>query len=186
MATMILREHRACSCGSMMFPSKFDKENKRIEYKCLKCGKKEEYAFDEVGYDNGSDYKYSYFMLNDDGDATWKCYQHGHCDFNIENLIEEPKKYERFIETGCGLCMGVDETDDLVSILLGNIDQFEEIIDAAEPHIVDLLIDEFGERVDNTRTLAEAAVFWLIEDYGVDNLEEALDSLRETIEGYDE
>lgn len=89
MATMVLKDMVICpKCGAEMFPSAFDKDERKISYKCCNesCKVEIEYGFDEVKLKE--DERFHYFCLNDDGDATWKCYEHGYCDFHIEGLLE--------------------------------------------------------------------------------------------------
>jgi hypothetical protein len=104
---LILKDCLKCECGGIMFPSKFDENNKKISYKCVKCGIEKEYDFSEAELLEND--KYTYFCLNDKGLVTWKCFSCGYCDNKIENLISDFKNYDKFITTGCYFCKDVDD-----------------------------------------------------------------------------
>ena len=108
MATMILKDMIICpECGSEMFPCSFDKENRVIGYRCRMedCQTEIIHNFDEVKLEDGE--KYHFVCLNDDGDVTWKCFEHGYCDNYIENLIDmDFTKFER-----CCCILGRDDDE---------------------------------------------------------------------------
>ena len=108
MATMILKDMLICSeCGAEMFPCAFDKENRVIGYRCrmVNCLAEQTHSFEEVKLEEGE--KFHFVCLNDDGDVTWKCYEHGYCDNVIENLLEmDFTKFER-----CCCILGRDEDE---------------------------------------------------------------------------
>lgn len=108
MATMLLKDMIICpECGAEMFPCAFDGENRVISYRCrmVNCLAEQTHSFEEVKL--GEDEKYHFVCLNDDGDVTWKCYEHGYCDHHIENLLEmDFTKFER-----CCCILGRDIED---------------------------------------------------------------------------
>ena len=108
MATMVLKDMIICpECGAEMFPSAFDKEERTIIYRCrmATCLAERTHSFEEVKLKEGE--KIRFVCLNDDGDVTWKCYEHGYCDNCIENLLEmDFTKFER-----CCCILGRDEDE---------------------------------------------------------------------------
>lgn len=106
MAKMVIRDHLDCDCGGTMFPCAFDRENRTLTYKCLGCGTVIERIFDEAALAEGE--KYGFFCLNDDGCATWKCFEHGYCEFMIEDLFEGDRM-QRFIDLSCAMCRYAEE-----------------------------------------------------------------------------
>ena len=108
MATMVLKDMVLCPvCGAEMFPCAFDSEKRVIAYRCrmVSCLAEQEYSFEEVKL--GEDERFHFVCLNDDGNVTWKCYEHGYCDYHIEHLLEmDFTKFER-----CCCILGRDEDD---------------------------------------------------------------------------
>ncbi|MPM16317.1 hypothetical protein SDC9_62695 [bioreactor metagenome] len=107
----ILKDTLICkNCGAKMFPCAFDKEQQKITYKCIviACGHTEEHCFQDVTM--APTEQYEYFCLNDEGTATWKCYCHGYCEFDIDSLME--KDFSKFVDDGCILAQTYDEVED--------------------------------------------------------------------------
>ena len=108
MATMVLKDMIICpECGAEMFPFAFDKETRTIGYRCrmATCLVERTHSFEEVKLEEGE--RFHFVCLNDDGDVTWKCYEHGYCDNYIENLLEmDFTKFER-----CCCILGRDEDE---------------------------------------------------------------------------
>ena len=108
MATMALKDVVICpACGAEMFPSAFDRRERYIKYKCSSqdCASEAQYTFNDVKLEEGK--PQTYFRLNDDGDATWKCFTHGYCDVPIESLFD--KDYTKF--RNCCCIFGRDEDE---------------------------------------------------------------------------
>ena len=97
MATMVLKDMLICpECGAEMFPCSFDREKRVIGYRCrmANCLAEQTHSFEEVRLEKGE--KFHFVCLNDDGEVTWKCYEHGYCDNYIEHLLElDFAKFER-------------------------------------------------------------------------------------------
>ncbi len=100
MVKTVLKEFFACHCEGAMFAHEIDKENEKVTYKCIRCGATMEKSFDEVKLSEND--RTDYFVLNDDGVVTWKCFEHGYCEFRIEDLWWEDR-LPRFVDLGCGL-----------------------------------------------------------------------------------
>ncbi len=108
MAKMVLKEYFDCPCEGAMFACSIDKENEKVTYKCIRCGAAAEKSFDEVKL--GENDRTDYFVLNDDGVVTWKCADHGYCEFRLEDLWWEDR-LPRFIDLGCAVCKYPEEIE---------------------------------------------------------------------------
>ncbi len=111
MATMALKDMILCPvCGAEMFPSAFDRAARKISYKCTaaECAAETECSFEEVRLGDGE--RYHSFCLNDDGDATWKCHRHGHCDLPIDSLLD--KDFTKFQTCCCILGLNEEELEE--------------------------------------------------------------------------
>lgn len=108
MATMFLKDHIKCpKCDREMFPCEFDRSNKKISYKCISCEETSTFSFDDVKNESNT---YDYFLLNDDGGVSWKCYRHGYCDDIIEGLFG--LDFSKFVDLHCILCKNEKELDE--------------------------------------------------------------------------
>lgn len=58
--------YRCVLCGGDMQVIKFDKEEKKVYYRCERCGYEETLSFEEAGID---DEDYAFFILKDDRHA---------------------------------------------------------------------------------------------------------------------
>ena len=146
MAAKVLKDMIICSeCGEKMFPCAFDRENRKIAYSCLSCGDVQEYDFEEVAL--GENEHYYAFCLNDDGDATWKCSEHGYCEFPIENLFE--MDYSK-LGTYCCLLAKTEEeiTADIEYGQSKGRDQIQQILSRLDEDQINELADELLLEVD--------------------------------------
>ena len=153
MAAMILKDVLVCPmCGENMYPCSFDKNRRRIGYRCWDedCDLDMEFSFEDARLEEGE--RPQFFSLNDDGVVTWKCPVHGSCDNIIENLMDEDlTKFER-----CCCVWGRDEEEleadaeyaqgegkETITKILDAIgeDQVEEL---AEDMICENDLDDFG------------------------------------------
>ncbi|GFI62553.1 hypothetical protein IMSAG049_01737 [Clostridiales bacterium] len=91
--------YRCTVCGGDMQIIKFDKNARKIYYRCERCGYEETLSFDEalVGDDD-----YSCFILKEDGTLTWECPESGIKTENAENISDFSKYYE--LENLCPEC----------------------------------------------------------------------------------
>lgn len=136
---MVLKDCIMCSkCGKEMFPSAFDKDSRKITYECIneKCTCTEQFDFEEVETE-----KFKYVCLNDAGEITWKCYNHGYCEATVDLLFDKDSCI-KFIELGCAFDKNMSEKDEeityaetegkrLLTELLAKLDenQIEEVAD---------------------------------------------------------
>ena len=112
MATTVLRDAIKCECGKEMFPASFDKARRLVSFHCSDptCGKKVEVSFKDIEVPKTTDFKY--FCFNDDGEMTWKCHNHGYCDFDISwFMIDWQRKVNRFLEARCAVCNTEEEAE---------------------------------------------------------------------------
>jgi len=97
MATMVLKDTIPCPvCGAEMFPAAFDRQERKISYRCSGscCGAEKECSFEEAKLGEGE--KFTYFCLNDAGEATWQCFSHAYCEYDIDFLLEQDlTKFQR-------------------------------------------------------------------------------------------
>lgn len=154
MATMVLKDTIKCNCGKEMFAASMDKVNRIMRYQCIdvNCGETVEKSFDEARLHEGE--RFGYFCLNDDGEITWKCANHGYCDFNIEWFEDDwQDKVNRFVEMGCALesffyeiqeeIESIGERAEDVKRLLAHLDE-EQMLAVAEEMGIEVIDDIIG------------------------------------------
>lgn len=90
--------YRCVVCSGDMQVVKIDLKERKVYYRCERCGYEETLTFEEALVE---DENYSFFILKEDGTLTWECPESGikteqadeNTDFsqyyNIENLCPE-------------------------------------------------------------------------------------------------
>lgn len=145
MATKVLKDVITCTCGKVMFPAKFDKESRVIGYKCVDelCGSTVEMSFEEAELPENENFKY--FCLNDDGQMTWKCFNHGYCDFDMEWFeIGWQDKVKRFMELGCALDTYMEEIQGAFGDSDEQIEELKELFHHLDEEQIQMIADEMG------------------------------------------
>ena len=66
--------YRCIVCGGDMQVIKFDKKERKVYYRCERCGYEETLTFEEAGVD---DEEYAFFILREDGTLTLECPESG-------------------------------------------------------------------------------------------------------------
>lgn len=179
MATMVLKDTVKCECGKEMFVWALDKENRRITYKCSdpNCTKTVEMSFDEAKLPENE--KSGYFCLNDDGDMTWKCYNHGYCDFNVEWFSDDwQDKVNRFTELGCALESYMEEIEAELGNTDGHIEELQEMFSHLEEEQIEEIASEMGVMVEEDIYSAFCSDF---EECMLDGVYDSWDEYKEAI-----
>lgn len=83
--------YRCTVCGGDMQIIKFDKEARKIYYRCERCGYEETLSFEEALVD---DEEYSFFILREDGTLTWECPESGVTTENAADISDFSKYYD--------------------------------------------------------------------------------------------
>lgn len=150
---MLLRDVIQCKCGKDMFVSGLNKENKTIDYTCMNecCGNTMKLGFEDAILPENE--KFKYFCLNDDGQMTWKCFNHGYCDFDVEWFgYDWQDKVDKFAEHGCALEQSIDEIIALftpfsreeIEEMGGGIDEIIALFSHLEEDQIQMIADEMG------------------------------------------
>lgn len=150
MAKLVLKDVIKCECGKDMFVFALDKENKVITYMCIDecCGNKVEMTFDEAMLSENERFKY--FCLNDDGQMTWKCYNHGYCDFDVEWFANDwVSKAYKFIEYGCALEADLDEIEEMFENPDERIEELRDLFAHLEDEQIEMIADEMGIMIED-------------------------------------
>ncbi|MDO4732549.1 MAG: hypothetical protein Q4B50_03430 [Bacillota bacterium] len=187
MATMVLKDTLLCpECGEEMFPCAFDRQERKITYRCSEtdCGMEKECSFDEAKLEEGENF--IYFCLNDDGEVTWKCFIHAYCEYDIDFLLE--KDITKFQRCCCVLGRDVDEIEEdmkyaenagksKISRILAALGE-EHIPELAKDMLFDIELDFFDG--DYLEAFASQA---MINEDGVDDfIYQMLDQIYELFE----
>lgn len=198
MATMHLRDVIKCKCGKDMFVSGLNKENKTIDYTCMDecCGNTMKLGFEDAILPENE--KFKYFCLNDDGQMTWRCFNHGYCDFDVEWFgYDWQNKVNKFVEHDCALEKSIDEIDEIIALfshfsrdeieeMFGNSGGGIEAIMALFSHLeedqIQMIADEMGVMAEDDLYSAFMEEFenGLIEGY-VDSWEEFKEQIINTM-----
>ncbi|MBQ2778049.1 MAG: hypothetical protein IJF50_11120 [Peptococcaceae bacterium] len=181
MATMVLKDMLICpECGAEMFPYSFDKESRVIGYRCSaeECCAEKTCGFDQVAVTEGE--KINYFVLNDDGEVSWKCHFHGYCVDLIESLLD--KDFTKFARSCCIYGREDDEIFEdmeciqgegrtIVAKILNALDE-DQLLELAEERGID--VDEYdGDYLE---------AFLGSVDFLVDDFRDFIYSLTDTIQ----
>ena len=81
------------------FVDSVDKKERKVYYRCERCGYEEVLTFEEAGVD---DEEYAFFILKEDGTLTWECPESGIKEENAEEITDFSKYYT--IEHLCPEC----------------------------------------------------------------------------------
>lgn len=144
MASMVLKDMLICpECGEIMFPSAFDKKSRTLQYCCCaqECKTKSTKNFDEVAVPEYE--KINFFVLNDDGEVTWKCHFHGYCECLIEDILD--KDFTKFEHCCCIWGREDDEIfgDEKYAHEDGKI-IIRKILSALDEEMICILAEEIG------------------------------------------
>ncbi|MEA4971814.1 hypothetical protein SDC9_124310 [bioreactor metagenome] len=91
--------YRCVVCGGDMHIIKFDKEDRKVYYRCIKCGYEETLTFEEAGVD---DEDYGFFILKEDGTLIWECPDSGLTTENVDGNTDFEHYYD--IDNLCPDC----------------------------------------------------------------------------------
>ncbi len=182
MAKMVLKEFFICSCDNGMFAHEIDKENQKVTYRCIGCGATMEKSFDEVNLSEND--RTDYFVLNDDGVVTWKCANHGYCEFRIEDLWYEDR-LTRFVDLACGLCKYPEEIEAEMEVTDEDEQIVKNIIESLTHEQLSELSESMGvEDFEGDPITYETYMFYFNELMGYgefENFEDFVETLKTNI-----
>lgn len=165
-----------------MFAYRIDNENEKVIYKCIRCGAETEKSFDEARL--GENDRADYFVLSNDGTVTWKCGDHGYCEFRLEDLWWEDR-LARFVDLGCAVCKYPEEIE--VEMTVGEEDEaiLENIIASLSSEQLAELSETMGvEELDGGEITAETYMIYYNELAGYGEFEsfwDFIETLKNTI-----
>ncbi len=170
MPKTILKDHLSCPCEGVMFPFSINTENGKVTYKCIRCGSVLDIPFDDAKLDD--DAPSPYFVLNDAGVVTWKCFTDGYCEFMLDDLWVGDR-LTRFLDLGCAMCRYPDEIKADMEPGEHDKTRLMNILSALSPDQIGQLLDAIGTDGDSMDSQAafDACMFCYSESACYDEYE---------------